>query len=60
MEAKEIATQAGTSDAVEEAKKTKSRGDTSIMRPDGTSRQDQREREQFDNDVDYMRGRPDM
>ena len=43
QEAKEIATQAGTSEAIEVTKQTKSRGDTGIMRPDGASRGEQRE-----------------
>ena len=44
QEVKEIATQAGTSEAMEVTKNTKkSRGDTGIMRPDGVSRGEQRE-----------------
>ncbi len=38
QEAKDIATQAGTSEVAEESKRTKSRGDTGIMRPDGLTR----------------------
>ena len=58
-EVKEIATQAGTSEAMEVTKKTtkiKSTGDTGIMRPDGVSRGEQRE--QYDDDVREMRLNP--
>ena len=58
-EVKEIATQAGTSEAMEVTKKSnkiKSRGDTGIMRPDGVSRGEQRE--QYDDDVKQMRLNP--
>ncbi len=44
QKAKEIAKQAGTSEAMEVTRKTKSRGDTGIMQPEGVSRAEQRER----------------
>ena len=54
---KEIAIQAGTSEAMEVTRKTKkSRGDTGIMRPEGVSRGEQRE--QYDDDVAQMRLNP--
>ena len=57
-EVKEIATQAGTSEAVEGIKKTKTRADTGIMRPDGVSRAGATE--QYDDDVARMRLNPSM
>ena len=57
QEVKEIAIQAGTSEAMEVTRKTKkSRGDTGIMRPGGVSRAEQRE--QYDDDVGTMRLNP--
>ena len=56
QEAKEIATQAGTSEAMEVTKKTRGRGDTGIMRPDDVSRREAREK--YDDDVRSMRLNP--
>ena len=57
-EVKEIATQAGTSEAVEGIKKTKTRADTGIMRPDNLTRAGATE--QYDDDVKQMRLNPSM
>ena len=56
QEAKEIATQAGTSEAMEGTKKTKTRADTGIMRPDNLTRAGATE--QYDDDVKQMRLNP--
>ena len=56
QEAKEIATQAGTSEAMEGTKKTKTRADTVIMRPDNLTRAGATE--QYDDDVKQMRLNP--
>ena len=57
-EVKEIATQAATSEAMEGTKKTKTRADTGIMRPDNLTRAGATE--QYDDDVKRMRLNPSM
>ena len=57
-EVKEIATQAGTSEAMEGMKKFKTRADTGIMRPDNLTRAGATE--QYDDDVKQKRLNPSM
>jgi hypothetical protein len=57
-EVKAIATQAGTSEAMEGMKKFKTRADTGIMRPDNLTRAGATE--QYDDDVARMRLNPSM